>query len=242
MKGRRKNAVEVACFFCGALILIACTSIPWFVWRANQEEADTDMLIVYADYSCYAESFEFGKPITIATDRDFTNILWEKSSMNEDGRYTYRIPVSEPVETIYIDPAILYIPIEIDPVSFSLGSDDRIVTLDGEDWLSVPSVEVFGTAVTVTIDLINDTLPISPKLEIDGVKIAGSYSLNFNEDNSSNYGKFVVNLPNVSVDAVSNMLEKASLIIEGAMLKVIATDATYSCDDESLEIIVVEAA
>ena len=202
--------------------------------------AEENTLTVYADYSSWGETYEIAKDVIAATDPYFINVL-RGSSGPEDGSYVYRYTLTEPVKKIYLSPPTLCIPETIEPVSAFLRVGET-VSLNGEDWFSISSVDIRQPQggvceVVVTILPKNDILPRAPVVVIDGERHGGSSSLNFNEESIFDFGEFVFKLPAASAGELSERIENAEPAVGDILRQVYAGDAVFSSNDAEIEVI-----
>ncbi len=250
---KSKKGIFIMCFLCITLILCAFKALISVDLLSSRNDSvrvsyvdavlESDTLTFYVNYESYGEFFEIAEDVVVATDEEFTNILRRKSCKPEGSRYVYTFSLKDPIDRIYIFPPTLYIPTEISTTSLELCSTKTPATLDGKEWFAISSVSTERAnetmyTVAINIEAHENTLPRFPKLEIDGKRIEGISSLNFNEDNNFDFGEFIFHLPSENCEDISSILENASLVVEDALLRVSAKDALFSSNIKSLDIIV----
>lgn len=218
----------------------------------NAEFSDSeDTLEIYVEYkSAAGESFEIGQNITVATDREFTNVLQMKGGKPVDGIYVYEFDASglEDVKTLYVKPPILYVPTEITPVSVPL-SEGKVAKINtglsqskntGKDWFTVESVDIGGSgSATVTINALSGDVPRFMKIvngESEYVNL--SSVANFDNDTGNfEYGEYSFILPADSEDEAAAFMETASLVVTDALIRVDADDLPISTSTKSISVV-----
>jgi len=249
---KNKKTFLVTCVLCVALALCAFVVLPKVSLKSTQNDTidvsylsakqNEDTLILSVNYESYGEFFEIAKDISVATDEKFSNTLTKISSTPKDNQYIYEFKLDKPTDTIFITPPILYLPVEVEPVSIALTSNNSSLTTESESWFSITSVSVNEAEegnyyVSIIINPTNEDLPRFPKLILGKESLGGISSLNFDENDKFNFGEFIFYFSAKDIDDAYDMLEGASLVVDQALIKVSATDIGISSMTKSLNVI-----
>ena len=207
-------------------------------------------LTLYVEYETSAESFEFGKHISVSTDNSFTQLIKMLRGLPdyELNRYVYTFEWNEPVDTIYIKPPVLYIPTEIETVTLPITAGSIAMSSDGKQWFEITEVSVSDSAIGIynvllTIAPLSEDLPRSPEIIVGEQSFAaGTTEYNFNENSVFDGGMFSFNIIAFDDDAdeAAAILENATLNFSNALLKAYPDSMVVTSDIESLEIIIVD--
>lgn len=233
------SAILTVILLCAFIII---TTIRFGGHRENAQAGD-NTLVLTVSYDSHDEFFEILKHIVVAENSDFTNPLRMNSCLPEDGKYIYEFTMTEPMDTIYIEPPVLYISTEISPISTKLIEGNSAIYSDGTEWFSITSVNTsaasdgrYRVSVYITPNS-SDLLPRSPKLAFGEKELGGINSLNFNESGEFDVGTFTFYVSADSIEEASSLINDSLLVVKDASVRVDAKNFTYSSNIKTLSII-----
>ncbi|MCL2366705.1 MAG: hypothetical protein FWC75_06615 [Oscillospiraceae bacterium] len=214
------------------------------------------------NYESYGESYEIIRHITVATDSEFRQVLeWEHGDWHGgDWReYIFKLDGREQIDTIYIRPAIIYIPTEIVQVSMPVALNASMSnTLNGssqrgvnDSWFSIYSMDVdnieYGLyRLSIMITPYTADFPRFPTLMIGGRSYSGAVGTRFNEEGDLDLGRFTFRIQATDAETVWAELRSATIAVEEALLRADSTSRVsptveFSSNAESaIDIIVVD--
>ena len=220
------------------IILSSCESSP----------VQGNTLTLYAVYESNADFFEIGKDIIVSTDKAFSHLLRMRSCIpdNEQDRYVYTFEWNEPVNSVFVKPPIIYIPVDIKMVSASISAGSTVMTSDGKPWFTITEVTVNDSNVgsyTVVIIFapIAEDLPRFPEIVARERTFGGITQHNFDENNVFNLGEISFDVSAVDVNEVNAMLEEATLNISHALIRTQPESMVVTSNIDALEIIIDES-
>jgi len=200
------------------------------------------------NYDSGREFFEIGRDIVVAADSSFEN-PWRMRRCNVvDENYVYEFEPENlsDLKGVYIKPPILYMPVEITPVSVPIveGEMARMSTGDmefgtvGTDWFSVDTVDIEKYLegvykVRVVVKANAKDLPRLPKLVNGETRIGGTSALNFDQNDNFDYGEFLFTVNAGSEKEVA----ASSLVVSDALIRVEAGDLDISSNVKSFFVV-----
>jgi len=209
----------------------------------NAEIIDNTLLL-YINYESYGEFYEIVRPISVAADSDFTQMLdFKYSSCFGDGWREYKFEISsrDQIDSIYVRPAILYMPTKIEsvsmPVSLNASVSDVLNTSSRaevcDSWFSISSIDVDQIEtglykVLISITPQTDDFPRFPTLTIGEKSYIGATSMRLNENGDFYVGWFVFFIQAINAETVNAELKNASITVEYAMMRTVATNTVNS--------------
>ena len=218
-------------------------------------QVNNDKLTITVNYDSDGEFFEIGRDIVVATDSERSFPLRIKSCNVNNGTYVYEFDTENvrSLDTVYIEPPILYAPTDIAKVSFPLmpGETVKMSTskvdfgTSNSNWFDVRSVNVEEYnegvyLVRVIVDAQSLDLPRFPKLCMGDVQIGGVSAISFDENDNFESGEFAFYVNAGSEKEAMMMIESATLEISDALIRVDSTDIDISSNVRSLSVIVDE--
>ena len=258
----RKLIVLVAAIMCG-LLLCAFAVIPTVRLSYGGEhnvdvsyrgaQFSKDKLTITVNYESDGEFFEIGRDIVVATDSNFNNPLRMKNCDVGDGSYAYEFNSEnlDNIKTVYIKPPILYMPVEITPVSVPMvaGKVAKMSTEDvnfetaGANWFFVDTVNVEEESegvyrVKIVVGAKAKDLPRFPKLVNGETQIGGISALHFDENDNFEYGEFLFSINASSEKEAAMIVATSSLVVSDALIRVDANDLAIASNVKSLSVVV----
>lgn len=243
MKSKNSFLPPIVTVFLLCAFIIIITIRPINGGKRESAQADDNTLVLTVSYDSYGEYFEIFKHIVVSTNSDFTKPLRMNRCVPEDGKYVYEFKMTEPIDTIYIEPPILYTPTEISPISTKLVEGASAKYSDGTEWFSIASVKTselsdgrYRVSVYITPNS-SDILPRSPKLAIGEKELGGINSMNFNESDEFDVGVFTFYVSADSIEEASSLINDSLLVVKDALVKVHVKGLTYSSNIKTLSVI-----
>lgn len=209
--------------------------------------ATNDVLTINMNYVNNNMPFEVVRDVTVRAGSATGQKLDLISNTAEYGKYAYTFDYKGVVaDTVYIEPPVLYTPIDIGKVSMDLIKNTSVKAADNQEWFEINDIIVEykddeTIAIAVFITPKNDTMPRFPILELGNDVYEGTTIMYMDEAGEFYKGEFIFHVPATEVDAISvNSVAKSKMVatisIEHAMERIDAKEVKTTSAVKSLNV------
>ena len=207
-----------------------------------------DILTVDVNYETSDDfPYEIIKNISVKTDRNSDEMLQLVGGGFEENKYVYNFDLNGiDADKIYIEPPVLYTPVDIVPVKSDLELNSTIKDELGQNWFTISDTEIIkveeGTAIVkVSILPEKDTMPRLPNIQIRDESYGGITAMFLDENDEFSRGEFFFYIPVDKLETEDDMLvipdKSVKLEIKHSMERIDVKDVRLTSNVRELNVL-----